>query len=125
MSTIKVTNVQDTSGGSSSTSAEIFKGRAKAWVNFNGTGTVAIRTSFNVASISDLGTGQYTINFTNAVSSDCCPVMFNSAWATGAYTNFDNHYTGGITTGTTNVQVSSFSGSWADSNQFFVVIFGD
>ena len=32
---------------------------AKAWVNFNGTGTVAIRDSFNVSSITDVGTGQY------------------------------------------------------------------
>jgi hypothetical protein len=41
---------------------------AKAWVNFNGTGTVAIRGSFNVTSITDNGTGDYTINFTNALS---------------------------------------------------------
>ena len=46
MSTIKVTNLQDTSGGNSSTSEEIFQGRAKAWINFNGTGTVAIRDEF-------------------------------------------------------------------------------
>jgi hypothetical protein len=38
----------------------------RAWVNFNGTGTVAIRASFNVSSITDNGTGRYTINFTNA-----------------------------------------------------------
>ena len=41
-------------------------GIAKAWVNFNGTGTVAIRASYNVSSITDDGTGQYTINFTTA-----------------------------------------------------------
>ena len=39
----------------------------RAWVNFNGTGTVAIRASFNVSSITDNGTGDYTINFTNAM----------------------------------------------------------
>jgi hypothetical protein len=53
-------------------------GIAKAWVNFNGTGTVAIRSSFNVSSITDNGTGDYTVNFTTAmpnadysVSSSC------------------------------------------------------
>ena len=53
-------------------------GIAKAWVNFNGTGTVAIRDSFNVSSITDNGTGDYTVNFTTAmpnanyaVSSSC------------------------------------------------------
>ena len=39
----------------------------RAWVNFNGTGTVAIRGSGNVSSITDNGTGEYTINFTQAM----------------------------------------------------------
>jgi hypothetical protein len=40
---------------------------AKAWVNFNGTGAVAIRASYNVSSITDNGTGDYTVNFTTAM----------------------------------------------------------
>ncbi len=39
----------------------------RAWVNFNGTGTVAIRAAFNVSSITDNGVGQYRVNFTNAM----------------------------------------------------------
>jgi hypothetical protein len=39
----------------------------RAWVNFNGTGTVAIRASGNVSSITDLGTGQYRVNFATAM----------------------------------------------------------
>ena len=39
----------------------------RAWVNFNGTGTVAIRASGNVSSITDNGTGTYTVNFTTAM----------------------------------------------------------
>ena len=42
-------------------------GLAKAWVNFNGTGTVAIRASFNVSSITDNGTGNYRVNLTTAM----------------------------------------------------------
>lgn len=41
---------------------------ARAWVNFNGTGTVAILASGNVSSITDLGTGSYRTNFTTAMS---------------------------------------------------------
>lgn len=41
---------------------------ARAWVNFNGTGTVAIRASGNVSSITDLGTGTYRVNLTTAMS---------------------------------------------------------
>jgi hypothetical protein len=40
----------------------------RAWVNFNGTGTVAIRASGNVTSITDVGTGRYRLNFTNSLS---------------------------------------------------------
>ncbi len=56
-STIRGSDNFDTAGGNA----------VKAWVNFNGTGTVAIRASFNVSSITDNGTGDYTINFTNAL----------------------------------------------------------
>jgi hypothetical protein len=46
---------------------------ARAWVNFNGTGTVAIRASGNVSSITDNGVGDYTVNFTTAMQdADFC-----------------------------------------------------
>jgi hypothetical protein len=51
--------------GGQSGSAPIFA--ARAWVNFDGTGTVAIRASGNVSSITDNGTGDYTVNFTTAM----------------------------------------------------------
>ena len=79
MSTLKVGTIQNTSAAHSSTPEEIAQGRAKAWVNFNGTGTVAIRDSFNVGSITDIGVGQYTINFaTNMSNDDYCVVFQNT-----------------------------------------------
>ena len=73
MSTLKTSNIQDTSGNNNSTPEEINQGRAKAWANFDGTGTVSIRTSFNIASITDNGTGDYTLTFTNAMTdADYC-----------------------------------------------------
>lgn len=68
MSTLRVSTIQDTAGSNSSTPAAIANGIAKAWVNFNGTGAVAIRASYNVSSITDNGTGDYTLNFTNVLS---------------------------------------------------------
>ena len=41
---------------------------ARVWVNFNGTGTIAVRNSGNVSSLTDNGTGDYTVNFTTALS---------------------------------------------------------
>ena len=48
---------------------------AQAWVNFNGTGTVAIRATYNVSTVTDNGPGDYTVNFTTAMTdSNYCPV---------------------------------------------------
>ena len=63
MSTLRVTTVTNPSGGQPT-----IDGLAKAWVNFNGTGTVAIRASLNVSSITDNGVGNYTVNFTTALA---------------------------------------------------------
>lgn len=60
MSIVKFDTWQNTDG------TENYK--CRAFVNFKGTGTVAIRASGNVSSITDNGTGKYTVNFTNAMS---------------------------------------------------------
>jgi hypothetical protein len=54
---------------------------ARAWVNFNGTGTVAIRASGNVSSITDNGTGDYTVNFTTAMADANYAVVANGGSA--------------------------------------------
>lgn len=63
MSTLRVNTIQDTAGSGS----PAINGLARAWVNFNGTGTVAIRAASNVSSITDNGTGNYTVNITSAM----------------------------------------------------------
>ena len=78
MSTLKVDTIQDASGSNASTTAQIEQGRAKAWVNFNGN-SFGIRDSFNVGSVTDHGTGQYTINFaTNMSNDDYCLTVSHS-----------------------------------------------
>ena len=80
----------------------------KAWVNFNGTGTVAIRASYNVSSITDNGTGDYTVNFTTA--------MPDANYSPSAVITLDtaasNNYGYGIkstgTTSITNITTSSW-----------------
>ncbi len=65
---LKVNTIQTGDGLQSIGTERLIKGSAAAWVNFNGTGTVAIRASYNVSSITDNGTGDYTINFSVAMS---------------------------------------------------------
>ena len=63
-STIRVDNFGPSAGGTTYSA----RGIAKAWVNFNGTGTIAARDSENVSSLTDNGTGDYTVNFNNNFS---------------------------------------------------------
>ena len=58
----------------------------RAWVNFNGTGTVAIRASGNVTSITDNGVGDYTVNFTTAMPDANYSVLATRATGTNSTT---------------------------------------
>jgi hypothetical protein len=80
MSTLTVQTISN--GTISTSSANVING-AKAWVNFNGTGTVAIRASYNVSSITDNGTGDYTVNFTNAFSDANYSMVASGTCASG------------------------------------------
>ena len=68
MSTLKLGTIATQDGTESTDVTNVINGSAKAWVNFNGTGTVAIRRSFNVTSLTDLAVGKYTVNFTTAMT---------------------------------------------------------
>jgi hypothetical protein len=64
-----VTSTNTSDGTLSIPTTYVTNGSAKAWVNFNGAGTIAARDSFNVSSLTDNGTGIYTINYSNAFAS--------------------------------------------------------
>ncbi len=66
---VKNTSVFESDGGTSVTQ-NLVQGLAKCWVNFDGTGTPAARDSLNFDSITDNGTGYYTIVFTNPMNND-------------------------------------------------------
>lgn len=68
MSAVRTNTLANAAGSKSVPVDTVVDGSAKAWVNFNGTGTVAIRASFNVSSITDNGVGDYTVNFASAMS---------------------------------------------------------
>lgn len=68
MSTARFNTLQNAAGTKSVPVATVVDGSAKAWVNFNGTGIVSVRSSFNVTDITDNGVGDYTVNFTAALA---------------------------------------------------------
>lgn len=85
MSTLKINTLQAVAGGATVPIADVINGTARAWVNFNGTGTVAIRASYNVAGITDNALGDWTVNFTNALADAnfCAVPVPNYTEATG------------------------------------------
>ena len=95
----------------------------KAWVNFNGTGTVAIRDSYNVSSITDNGVGDYTVNFTK----DMSDVNYTAAGMGGGAASI-NYALSPITLAVDSFRCllqSSNSGADVDSANIHVIIFGN
>jgi hypothetical protein len=126
VTTVKIADANITASklsGGQSGSAPIYG--ARTWVNFNGTGTVAIRASGNVSSITDNGTGDYTLNFTTAMpDTNYCPVVGGdfSQGATrdnGMYlpTNFT------FATGTLRISVTNYAGAYTDIDTVLLAIF--
>lgn len=112
MSTLRVNNVLDQAG----TGQPSIDGLAKAWVNFNGTGTVAIRASYNVSSITDNGTGIYTVNFTTA--------MPDASYTTFVNSEFDGFFWADTPSLTTSTTVKISTGSvYIDRNFIAVATF--
>ena len=68
--TLNVNTIKNTSGGSSSTPEQIEQGRLKAYVKINAVSGTFVRQSFGVSSVTDSGTGNYTVNFSTAFAND-------------------------------------------------------
>jgi hypothetical protein len=102
----------------------------RAWVNFNGTGTVAIRASGNVSSITDNGTGTYTVNFTTAMPDvnyslvGMGGVVNGQAGSWGAYVT-ELHNSSSFIRTTTSLQfvTASLTGTVADAFVCNVAVF--
>jgi hypothetical protein len=94
----------------------------RAWVNFNGTGTVAIRGSGNVTSITDNGTGDYTVNFISFMPD----VNYSVVGSGGNTDNSLNAYPAvpaALSTASARIGVASTGGTGSDRTQVCVAIF--
>jgi hypothetical protein len=125
MSGLRLTTISNQAGTASVPSETVINGSAKAWVNFNGTGTVAIRASYNVSSITDLGTGYYTINFTTAMPDTSYSTLITAqddglGNANGVHTSLQS--TAYTASGFTLNQYS-WAGSYIDLSTFCAAVF--
>jgi hypothetical protein len=130
MSTLRVNAIVDASGGNTATiNTYMPPAPVRAWVNFNGTGTVAIRASYNVSSITDNGTGAYAVNLTTAMP-DTNYAINGAAGSSGAAsgcwftTGFNvNSYNTNNTTTSFRVQIYFASSNVADVDFIYAAIF--
>lgn len=106
-------------GGAATQSLQ--QGVAKAWINYNGTGTIATRDSFSVSSISDVGTGDTRITFSNAFNNADYVANYTNGY--GASVNFNTE-----TPTTTTARMLGFAtttGANQDRNWNLVSVHGD
>ena len=124
MSTLKADTIVATDGTSPVTLTK--QSAAKAWNNINGTGTIAIRDSFNISSITDTGTGSYKHTMTNAMSTsdDYSLSGFARVSASAGFFGGDTDSTFTSTT----IQHATFNyqaASWADALYATLSVDGD
>lgn len=98
---------------------------ASAWVNFNGTGTVSIRDSYNVDSITDNGTGIWDINVTTAMANtDFSVYVTGSSNGTAANTAYETQISDRTTSKVRVASVRVDTTAAFDSESVNVIIFG-
>ena len=111
-------------GEGNSTTTNLQQGLVKAWINLNGTGTIATRDSFNSASITDNGTGEYIDTFTNPMVNTTYSVSGESG-TLGA--NNENMFVCNFGRSTTGSRGSNMSdgGAAADRDLYCIMVAGD
>jgi len=123
---LKADTIQSTGGGAATLTKQ---SATKAWLNLNGTGTIAARDSFNISSITDTNTGKYAPVMTSAMS--------NTNYSLASYENQhsgESFATGGgsglginafVTTTASTYDLLSYSNAYVDSKYVYSQVFGD
>ena len=122
MSTLQVETIKNPTSSNTVNSEQVIQGSATAWVNFDGTGTVAIRDSYNVSSITDISVGNYTVNFTTNMINVNYGVI-NTVNAEANVFRTTNGIAAQTTSGYT-VAVKNISGTNTDEESVYVATFG-
>ena len=124
MSSLKVTTITD--GTNQVTTEALCKSSAKAWVKFNGTGTVAINASYNVSSVTDMGTGTYKINLSKAMNSNHYALVgFSGRASVGSILTHDSTCPVDRTSATIQTRLLGGTVSTVDSDYVYLAFLGD
>ena len=130
-SELRVNTLKDAAGNNSVAMTYVANGSAKAWINLNGTGTIATRGSLNVSSIADEGTGAYQTNLTSATADANYALAGTSGdagsnsgcWHSTGYNV--NSYNASNTTSSFHQQIYYATASVADTSFVYCTLHGD
>lgn len=115
------------SGGTNAT--PIVEGLAKVWANLNGTGTIALRDSLNIASVTDNGAGDYSLDISNDMANANYMISCNASFDSGGFTGQQNAQPKADFTPTTGVYriatSNSSNSTLVDSQKVYSLIKGD
>ena len=129
MSTLQVATIKSHSSaapGFHNTSGTEIGQLCKSWINFNGSGTVSIRDSFNVSSLTDNGTGNYTVTFTTSMSNtNYSPLTTGHIFTNSNPENVRDHGAIDLATGSYRYCTGYTTGTNQDSANCFGAVFGD
>ena len=120
-------NAVTVTGENGSTQTSLQQGLCKAWINFNGTSTIASRDTFNTTSLTDEGTGTYSFDFTNDMTNNDYAIS-GGARSPGVLSGILQAPSASETSAATDsleIYSTNVSGSLADLNHIFVIIHGD
>ena len=132
-SELRVNTLKDAAGNNSIATSFVAGGSAKAWVSFNGTGTLSVFDSFNQSSMTDNGTGDYSLVVSNAMSNNDYNTSVTAATYSTTYAGFASaHRNGGtgayVAPTTTTVRMNTLphnSYSATDNQHADISIHGD
>ena len=121
----------ETGAGADISTSYVVEGSAKAWASWNGAGTLAVNDSLNLSSISDLGTGNYQLNFSSSLNNDDYAYNFtgNGRAESSRFLHSAMDYT--VATGSLqmywsgNLNGVSWGVAYCDTNASLAVIHGD
>ena len=116
MSTLKLDTLSNKAGTASVPSDTIVSGTAKAWVHFNGN-SVAIRGAFNVSSITDNGTGDYTVNFTISMPDENYSAITNCGYSPA---NPSTIFSTSVPVNSSSLRINCYSTSGTANDRDFV-----
>jgi len=109
-------------GEGNSTTTNLQQGLAKAWMDLNGSGTIALRDSNNIASVTDNTTGDYTASYTSAMSNANYSAL-NSCGVSSVITASVRQHT--IAAGSYRLEMNETGGAASDSTYVHLGIHGD